>query len=213
MVKALVLDIRINSAQHVVVGTLTLIVLLVCAAFGVLTPFWLFVAMWLGGLSAAHRDLRRLGDIARLQSVLGVPCAEAVRARYLSLAGAAALVLVATGVVAGLWSALGRDLSTALVVPPLVAAIVAVCAVRLTLGYCASPAWQQGVTATLVGLVMSIGLLPFLGGADLTDSTRGLVGLLYDGAVPLALVLALAALAALLIGYRFAAAAHARTDL
>ena len=60
MVKALVLDIRINSAQHVVVGTLTLIVLLVCAAFGVLTPFWLFVAMWLGGLSAAHRDLRRL---------------------------------------------------------------------------------------------------------------------------------------------------------
>ena len=72
MVKALVLDIRINSAQHVVVGTLTLIVLLVCAAFGVLTPFWLFVAMWLGGLSAAHRDLRRLGDIARLQSVLGV---------------------------------------------------------------------------------------------------------------------------------------------
>lgn len=90
------------------------------------------------------------------------------------------------------------------------AAVVTVSAVRLTLGYCASPAWQQAVTVTLIGLLMGIGTVPFVGGVDLSDSTRGLVDLLYSGPVPL--VLAVAAVAALVIGCRLAERAHARTD-
>lgn len=211
MFKALVLDARINAGQYRVHAAMAAVGLVGCAWWGVLSPFWLLAALWLAGLGSAHRDLRPLGDVGGLQRVLGVPRAEAVRARYLGLAGTAGVVLAATGVVVLAWSALGWNLATALVVPPLVAAVVTVSAVRLTLGYCASPAWQQAVTVTLIGLLMGIGTVPFVGGADLSDSTRGLVDLLYSGPVPL--VLAVAAVAALVIGCRLAERAHARTDL
>lgn len=99
MFKALVLDARINAGQYRVHAAMAAVGLVGCAWWGVLSPFWLLAALWLAGLGSAHRDLRPLGDVGGLQSVLGVPRAEAVRARYLGLAGTAGVVLAATGVV------------------------------------------------------------------------------------------------------------------
>ena len=108
MFKALVLDARINAGQYRVHAAMAAVGLVGCAWWGVLSPFWLLAALWLAGLGSAHRDLRPLGDVGGLQSVLGVPRAEAVRARYLGLAGAAGSSCVLIGTIKPRRARLGR---------------------------------------------------------------------------------------------------------
>lgn len=136
-----------------------------------------------------------------------------VRARFAQLAVLATLAGAASALVWAVYGALGRDPMSARFVLAVAAAALLATAVNLTLGYVATPCWQQVGTVATIMLVAAVVAVPIARGADFFDGTTELDAFLYGGPIPAVTVLAAAAVVALTVGSRLAERAYLRLDL
>lgn len=210
MFKALLLDLRANPTRNIVFGALTLIGLITGVTVGLWFFAHIFAASWIAWCVAPHRSMDA-GPFAELQAVVGVPRKDAVRAKFVILTLVAAFVVFVALV--GLVVDAGVATEGVQILVPLVAAVVAIAAVNLTLGYTASRSTQQSVTILLAAALAAVAFAPMTLGLPDPGSNAALSTVLWSPPVPLGLVLVALASVTLLVGERLAQRAYATVSV